>query len=88
MDEDDCQKAIHTLYHFLDGELTLERRQAITIHLEECGPCLHAFDFEADLKKVIATKCRDQVPDALRERVRRALNGASGTDGSPEDPRE
>ena len=28
---------------------------------------------------VIARKCRDQVPEALRERVRRALMEASGT---------
>ena len=74
-----CQEAIETLYHFLDGELTTERRQEISKHLHECSPCLDAFDFEAELKMVIARKCRDQVPDALRERVYRALMEASGT---------
>ncbi|MDQ1356853.1 MAG: hypothetical protein QOF20_3179 [Acidimicrobiaceae bacterium] len=73
-----CQEAIHTLYHFLDGELTLQRREEIAHHLHECSPCLDAFDFEAELKLVIARKCRDQVPDALRERVYRALMDASG----------
>lgn len=73
-----CQEAIHTLYHFLDGELTLQRREEIAHHLHECSPCLDAFDFEAELKLVIARKCRDQVPDALRERVYRALKEASG----------
>ena len=29
----DCQEALHTLYHYLDGELTPERRQAIPQHL-------------------------------------------------------
>ncbi len=84
----ECQEAIHTLYHFLDGELTPERRAAITIHLEECGPCLDAFDFEADLKRVIARKCRDQVPEALRMRVYEALIEASGGPRGPEHPRE
>ena len=76
-----CQEAIHTLYNFLDGELTAERRQEIAHHLDECSPCLDAFDFEAELKVVIARKCRDQVPDALRERVYRALLDAS--EGGP-----
>lgn len=73
----DCQEAIHTLYSFLDGELTEGRRVEIQQHLDECGPCLEAFDFEAELKLVISRKCRDQVPDHLRERVYWALIEAS-----------
>ena len=48
----DCEEALRTLYYFLDGELTPERRQAIQRHLDECSPCLEAFDFEAELKMV------------------------------------
>ena len=73
----DCQDALHTLYHYLDGELTADRRQAIQKHLDQCSPCLHAFDFEAELKVVIARSCRDQVPDHLREKIARALSDAS-----------
>lgn len=75
-----CQEAIDTLYHFLDGELTDDRRHEIAVHLDECGPCLDAFDFEAELKIVIARKCRDQVPEALRQKVYLALLRASGED--------
>jgi mycothiol system anti-sigma-R factor len=74
----ECREALDTLYHYLDGELTVERRVEIKQHLDECGPCLEAFDFEAELKVVVARKCRDQVPDALRERVARAILEASG----------
>jgi len=74
---DDCQEAIHTLYHFLDGELTDDRRLEIQRHLRECSPCLEAFDFEAELKIVVGRKCRDQVPPALRDRVAQALLEAS-----------
>ena len=73
----DCEEAIHTLYHFLDGELTDERRYEIQVHLEECSPCLEAFDFEAELKLIVARKCRDQVPETLRVRVLQALVEAS-----------
>lgn len=76
----DCQDALHTLYHYLDGELTEERRLAIKRHLNECQPCLHAFDFEAELKVVVARSCRDQVPDHLRAKIARALSEASDTD--------
>lgn len=68
-----CQEAIATLYSFLDGELTPEKRQMIQYHLDECSPCFEAFGFEAELKAVIGRKCRDEVPDSLRRRVAEAL---------------
>ena len=69
----DCNETIERLYHYLDGELTDERRRHIQQHLDECSPCLDAFDFEADLRVVIANRCKDHVPDALRKRVHDAL---------------
>jgi mycothiol system anti-sigma-R factor len=75
-----CQEALETLYYYLDGELTEERRRRIQHHLEACSPCLEAFDFEAELKMVIARHCRDRVPDRLRYRVVMALREASADD--------
>jgi mycothiol system anti-sigma-R factor len=72
-----CQDALHTLYDYLDGELTTERRVAIRRHLDECEPCLHAFDFETELKMVIARSCREQVPDHLRLKIAEAITQAS-----------
>ena len=71
---DDCADAIHRLYHFLDGELTDDRRVEIRRHLDDCGPCLEAFDFEMELRVMIASKCRDDVPDGLRERIALAIH--------------
>jgi len=76
----DCQEAVHILYHYLDGELTPERREAIQRHLEQCSPCLSAFDFEAELKTFIARSCRDEVPDDLRRRIADVLAEASEHD--------
>jgi mycothiol system anti-sigma-R factor len=72
----DCDDALHQLYEFIDGELTAERRELIRHHLDECIPCLGAFDFEAELRLVIAQKCRDSVPDALRRRIADAIAAA------------
>ena len=76
----DCQDAVHTLYHYLDGELTPQRRAAIQRHLEQCSPCLAAFDFEAELKMFIARSCRDEVPGDLRRRIADVLSEASEHD--------
>ena len=73
MADGDCDDAVNLLYFYLDGELTDDRRTAITHHLDDCPHCFEAFDFEAELRIVIAQKCRDQVPEQLRIRVQRIL---------------
>jgi mycothiol system anti-sigma-R factor len=77
LESTDCQEVIGTLYWFLDGELTPERKKEIQHHLDDCSPCLEAFDFEAELKLFVARKCRDQVPEELKRRVLNALREAS-----------
>jgi mycothiol system anti-sigma-R factor len=71
--DDPCEEALHELYHFLDGELTDSRRQLISAHLDGCSTCLGAFDFEADVRHVVAQKCRDTVPEGLRDRIAQAI---------------
>lgn len=70
----DCDEAVHQLYHYLDGELTAERRRAIAHHLDLCGPCAGAAEFEAELRQVIANKCRDHVPESLIRRIATAID--------------
>jgi mycothiol system anti-sigma-R factor len=69
----DCQETIERLYHYLDGELTEERRRLIQRHLDDCSPCLGAYGFERELRRVIAEKCRERVPESLMAKVRAAL---------------
>jgi len=85
VDGPECQEALDTLYHFLDGELTEERRHEIQHHLDDCSPCLEAFDFEAELKIVIARRCRETVPEGLRVRISVALQAASISFPGPEE---
>ena len=75
---DDCSESIHRLYHFLDGELTDERRAMIARHLDDCSPCLNAFDFEAELRQMIAFRCRERVPDGLLDRIAAAIRQEKG----------
>ena len=73
----DCTEAVQELYHYLDGELTEERRSEIRIHLEWCGPCGGAAEFEAELRRVIASRCQDRVPESLIHRVAQAIERES-----------
>ena len=72
--EVDCREALHRIYHFLDGELTVERRSEIEAHLNGCSPCLDMFGFESELRKVVACKCKETVPDSLRVRIAQAID--------------
>jgi mycothiol system anti-sigma-R factor len=73
MAEGDCNDSLAELYTFLDGELTDDKRMEIRQHLDDCSPCLERFDFQAELKAVISQKCREEVPQELRDRIARSL---------------
>ena len=79
--EVDCNEAVRQLYHYLDGELTNVRRVQISVHLDECGWCGEAAEFEAELRMVIANRCKDRVPDALKARVAAALREEASREG-------
>ena len=46
----DCDGAIHRVYHYLDGELTVWKRRAITRHLDDCPPCAEGYGFEIEIR--------------------------------------
>ncbi len=71
--KNECEDAVHRLYHYLDNELTDDLRIKIKKHLDDCPPCGKAFDFESELRKVIADKCKDRVPESLRLRIAVAI---------------
>lgn len=73
LDAADCSEVLAEIYTYLDGELTDEGRTRIASHLGGCNPCLEIFDFEAELRVVVANRCHDEVPPGLRMRVEQAL---------------
>ena len=78
----DCVEAVRQLYVYLDGELTEERRWEISVHLDECGHCADAAGFEAELRAVISSHCKDRVPESLIERVAAAIAAEEASRGS------
>jgi mycothiol system anti-sigma-R factor len=51
-----CDETIEKLYFYLDGELTEQRRIEITRHLDLCGPCVGAYGFESELRRLVASR--------------------------------
>ncbi len=74
-----CSDAVERLYHYLDGELDEARMALVKRHLDECLPCLEAFDFEAELRQLVARKCQESVPDQLRIRITLAIQAEFGS---------
>ncbi|WP_420452462.1 zf-HC2 domain-containing protein [Ilumatobacter sp.] len=81
-DEVDCDRTLRELDVFLDEELSEEARRTIAHHLDGCDGCTHAYDFHAELKRVIAAKCRaDEMPPGLLSRIERCFETDLDGDG-------
>lgn len=83
----DCNETLRELEAFLDNELTGAALVAIRSHLDGCMDCLQAFDFHAELKIVVAHKCRnDEMPPGLLAKIQQcfgdALTGDLTTDAT------
>ena len=79
----DCDDALFRVYEYLDGEMTVWRRRAISRHLDECPPCARGFTFEVELRRIIVSKCREEVPPTLRLRIAESLGIVADEPGGP-----
>jgi mycothiol system anti-sigma-R factor len=65
----DCSDVLEALYLFIDGEIDSANAGLIRHHLEECAPCLKAYDLDVVVKTLVARSCTEHAPPPLRERV-------------------
>lgn len=71
-----CDEVISSMYLFLDGEMSEGRSVEVRGHIEQCMQCFEAFDFEAELKQMIAKKCCDEPPADLKAKILDQLRAA------------
>ncbi len=69
----DCVSAIDQLYEYLDGQCQQTDREVIKEHLDDCSPCLKAFEFHQELHDLVKNHCKSELPDGLRDKVLGAL---------------
>jgi mycothiol system anti-sigma-R factor len=79
----DCDKAADRMHHYLDGELRVWRRVTITRHLRRCPPCAQGYVFEIEVRQIVASRCRDEMPPELKQRITDALTSGAAFDESP-----
>ena len=69
-----CSSDLSALNPYLDRELSDEDVAQVKEHLEACGGCLHLFQFEESLRRLVRVRCQEQgAPESLRERITLSL---------------
>lgn len=64
-----CDEVIAELERFIDGECSEDLETSIRRHLADCEHCLDRADFERHIRELIASRCREQAPPGLIEKV-------------------
>jgi mycothiol system anti-sigma-R factor len=65
-----CQDCARALNPYLDRELSDEDVIQVRGHLEACGGCLHLFQFEESLRRLVRVRCQEQgASEAFRQRI-------------------
>jgi mycothiol system anti-sigma-R factor len=69
-----CRDCARALNPYLDRELSDEDVVQVRMHLDACGGCLHVYQFEESLRRLVRVRCQEQgAPDRLRERITLSL---------------
>lgn len=71
--DDGCRQVLRELEMYLDGEDAAELHATMERHLSGCGPCFDRAEFQREVRLLIASKCRDDAPPGLLDRVTRQL---------------
>jgi len=72
----ECDQLLALINHYLDGGLSQWRHRAMTKHIVECPPCAVEHRFHVHYRRVVATKCTEEVPFTVRSRICEALASA------------
>ena len=69
-----CQDCVKALNPYLDRELSDEDIQQVRQHLDACRGCLHVYQFQESVRRLVRVRCREQVaPESLRARISLSL---------------
>ena len=65
-----CTNCLQALNPYLDRELSDEDIAHVRHHLEECGGCLHLYQFQESVRRLVRVRCQEQgAPETLRARI-------------------
>jgi mycothiol system anti-sigma-R factor len=65
-----CRDCLQALNPYLDRELDDEDIAHVRSHLDECRGCLHLFQFQESVRRLVQVRCQEQIaPEALRTKI-------------------
>jgi len=65
-----CRDCVRALNPFIDRELSDDDVAQVRAHLEACGGCLHMYEFEESLRRLVRVRCQEQgASEAFRQRI-------------------
>jgi mycothiol system anti-sigma-R factor len=65
-----CRDCAQALNPYIDRELSDEDVIQVRGHLEACGGCLHLYQFQESLRRLVRVRCQEQsAPPSLRARI-------------------
>jgi anti-sigma factor (TIGR02949 family) len=70
-----CKNCKQALHPYIDRELSDDDIVQVQEHLEGCRGCLHMYEFEASLRRLVRVRCREQIaPESLKVRITACLS--------------
>jgi mycothiol system anti-sigma-R factor len=71
----DCREAVRRMWAYLDNALERGPVEEFETHLEACQRCCGELEFSRHLKEMTAASGSETMPDPLRRRIERLLEG-------------
>jgi mycothiol system anti-sigma-R factor len=65
-----CKDCVQALNPYLDRELSDDDIAHVRDHLDACRGCLHLYQFEESVRRLVRVKCLEQcAPESLRAKI-------------------
>jgi anti-sigma factor (TIGR02949 family) len=76
----DCERALHELEAYLDGELAEAGRVEVERHLFGCSDCFDRSEFRGRVREIVRRKCgvEADLPTKVAERIRGLIAAETG----------
>ena len=66
---DPCDHCEEVMQPYLDRSLSVEEKQAVELHLDECPWCSKRFRFEQEVRGDVRVACTEEMPPSLKEKL-------------------
>ena len=65
-----CRDCLEALNPYIDRELDDDDIAHVRSHLEECRGCLHLYQFQESVRRLVHVRCQEQIaPETLRAKI-------------------